>query len=110
MTRSTFVLMALSVAACGGLSTPVPTTTPTAVPTATCAAAFSEAALVKLHTIYDLDQAVRVCTLAEWRTQFEAHADRLDARFSGTADSVLTNLCLLDENADTALCQEVAQQ
>lgn len=63
-----------------------------------------------IHTIYDLDPAILVCTLADWRTQFEAHADRLDARFSGTADSVLSDRCLSEDNARTPLCQALRQQ
>ena len=106
--------MVLSVAACGGFSSPAPTPSPTAityVPTATCAEAFDQAVSPGLHTSYDLDWAISVCTLADWRTHFEAHADRLDARFfSGTADSVLTYRCHWEHNARTPLCQALRQQ
>lgn len=68
-----------------------------------CADAFAAAAAVDEmnDSVTDLYPAVRACSLGEWRAEFERH-DGL--RFSGTADSVLANMCLSGEIQDTALC------
>ena len=71
-----------------------------------CAQAFDSAAAVDpmQDTVSDLYPAVRACSLTEWRTEFAAHNG---AGFSGSADSVLGNVCFASEVASTALCKEV---
>jgi hypothetical protein len=66
--------------------------------------AFSNAAAVDANSdsVSDLYPAVRVCkTVAAWSAAFAA---RKGAGFSGTATSVLANVCLAPEVANETLC------
>jgi hypothetical protein len=75
-----------------------------------CERAFADAASVdELHdSVEDMFPAVRACgSLNEWEATWADYGD--DLGFSGTARSVLSNMCLADEIRDTALCMEISE-
>lgn len=84
---------------------PEPTPTPLSI-SAACEQAFATAAAVdEMHdTVEDMYPAIRSCTLEEWRAQW----DRYDGLgFIGTADEVLTNMCMARRVSATALCRSL---
>jgi hypothetical protein len=91
---------AMLLANCGGTSA-------STKPADVCGAAFAAAAGVDANadSVSDLYPAVRACTsVAAWSAAFAANNG---AGFSGTATSVLSNVCTAPEVATESLCQLV---
>jgi hypothetical protein len=100
MRRIGLVAATLLLAGCGGGAASAPRAD-------VCGEAFAAAASVDetADTVSDLYRAVRACTTVEaWTAAFDANGG---AGFTGSAESVLTNVCTAPEISEEPLCKLV---
>ena len=106
MGRTFAVLVVLVLTACG--ATESTTFSEIGDEITACEQAFADAAAEdEMHdSVEDMFPAVKACaSLEDWEAAWDQFGDELG--FSGSAQSVLSNMCLSDEIASTDLCTAV---